>query len=176
MVGSLKILNRTMNKEKVLGEFQNFLAIDPQDDCSCDVEIYDTLETAICVWLKQGEPETTTNQTRIRLPMSLNPIDLDQFKKCLLAALALAKPISISELHSYYQILIHPAFDFDKLSDDWKNALLCKLWPMRILHLEEIPENHIYLAPDPEFVGCFTWNLSGHGMFILADRLGVHVI
>lgn len=164
-----------MKRRKDLGIFEKLLVLDYQEDSNCNVEVYDTLESATCVCLKEGETEVTTNQLQIHLPMSLNPINSDQFKKCLLTALTLAAPTNLANINEYYSILVHPEFEFKKLSKEWRAAIK-NLELQKTIHLNEISKNHMYLAPYPEFLGCFTWNLSRHGMFILADRLGVHVI
>lgn len=168
-----------MNKEQTIGLFQNLLVIDPQEDCHCDTEIYDSGESTKCVWLRDGLTEIVNCYHRILLPMSLQPITFNQFKYCLLDALPYASPVkSTEDIFSTSKLLVNTKFNFDKLSKEYyciidhlisrrDNTLIC---------LSEIPENHIYFVPDPEFLGVFTWNLSRHGMFIMANKLKMHVI
>lgn len=163
-----------MDKEKHLKYFTNVLVIDPQEDCECSVEIYDAGDSVKCVWLQDDIPKIVDCYDRINLPMSLNPISFEQFKQCLLTSLAFASPIkSTQDIFSASRILINEDFKFEELPIEYFRALE-HLMPRRnntVICLSEIPRNHIYFIPDPEFLGVFTWNISRYGMFIMAEKI-----
>lgn len=163
-------------KENVLGCFKNLLVIDPQEDCECETETYDAdILPAQVIWLKNGSPEIIECANRIHLPMS-KQINFEQIKQCILTALPFAQPMTDKD-DPYHMILMHPEAEVDKLSDKLKDILVSFYrvdWT--VICLPEIPKNKIYFSPDPEFFGCFTWNISRYGMFIIPERLRFCVI
>lgn len=173
-----------MRKEDCLKEFKDILVIDPQEDCHCPIERYNAEIDTTYIWLKDGKPDSISfghsYVTTLPVPMSIESIGYEQFKECLIASLPYAVAVNNVNDFSYERysrLLINKNFNSNLLSNEWKNILVDYfIRPNLIITLSEIPENYIYFLPDPEFLGCFTWNLSRHGMFIMANKIGVHVI
>lgn len=162
-------------KDGVLGYFKNLLVVDPQEDCECEIETYDSDGDKNIVWLREGEPEIVNHVHRIQLPMSLNQITKEQFQRCVLTALPFAKQITVNDISRFENIIINRN-SFDKLPEESKSIIDDFYRYNHRFLLPEIPEDHVYFAPPPEELGVFTWNLSRHGMFIIADHLGFLVI
>lgn len=163
-------------KEDVLGCFKNLLVIDPQEDCECETEIYDAdIINHNVVWLRNGLPEIVNCHNRVHLPMS-KQIEFDQIKQCILTSLSFAKPMSRQD-DPYHMALMNSDIEIDRLSDKLKELFINYFragWC--IIRLPEIPKDKVYLSPHPEFLGCFTWNISRYGMFIIPDLLRYCVI
>lgn len=162
-------------KESVLGCFKNLLVIDPQEDCECEIEIYDAdLNCQDVVWLKDGTSEVVRCNSRIHLPMS-KQVKFDQIKQCILTGLSFAKPMSKQD-DPYHMVLMNSNVEINKLSSEMKEMLARFKAEWCIIRLPEIPKDKVYFSPYPEFLGCFTWNISRYGMFIMPDRLRYCVI
>lgn len=180
MDGLLKVLKmkRFNGKIEHLKYFENLLVIDPQEDCDCDIEIYDAGCQSKCIWLNNGTPEIVDCYDRINLPMCYDKITFNQFKECFLTGIKFAKEISTArDIFEYDKIIINPISSFDSLSNEYKDNLVSFLHhEYRVIYMSEIPENKIYFAPPPEMLGVFTWNLSKYGMFIMANNFGMQTI
>jgi hypothetical protein len=173
-----------LNKpENLLKQFKNLLVIDPQEDCDCPVEKYDGQVNINYIFPKDGIPNMVKfdRNSILPIPMSSEPIDYQQFKNCLLASLPYANMIDKVNVYEYSSLLISNKFKGENLSKEWQDTLVDYFirnndYNNIVITLSEIPENYIYFMPEPEFFGCFTWNISKYGMFIMANKIGLHVI
>lgn len=172
---SSELLQPPKRKESALGCFKNLLVIDPQEDCECEVEVYDSGKShQRVVWLRNGLPEVVDCNDKINLPMA-KTIEFEQIKQCLLTALSFAEPVN-SKDDPYHIAFLHPSININETPDNIQKILAPFKSKWNRVRLSEIPMDKIYFSPYQEFLGCFTWNISRYGMFIMPDRLRYCVI
>ena len=172
-----------MNKQGYRSPSQEpafLFVIDPQTDCHCDIERYDADKSTEVVVVGEdirfelADPNTC----RVNLPMIDNPIKRETIIEALILATRKAETIDLAGL-SLFKSCILKLFKYDDLI--FTKVISSPRTPYKQhmkkpdglyfnyeqITYQEWPDNLHAFLPDPEFLGCFTFNISKHGLFFL---------
>lgn len=147
----------------------DLLAIDPQDDCDCLVEVYEGLGGGSIYLDKFGKHVFRNFGIRTVLPM-LESLSYFQLETLFLASFLAASEEPTRDL-IYTTMLCSPHANIDRVFLGKHGMVFYENRAMRVIELNDLHPNSIMLLPEPEFVGCLTWNKSYIGAFVMPGAI-----
>lgn len=160
--------------QMVSRKIQNIFVVDIQNDCTCSTEIYDAdgFDNTVCYTSPEGLKE---NKWSSRLPL---PMKNDLSEQEILNLLELACKYASDSCYDlvYRRMLYNPKSDVKKLYEIFEKY--CH--PVNINRSGDImgwipaafvPEDCVYLIPDPEFFGALSVNIDKFGVFCIGNNV-----